>query len=81
MTNEIFCRYLQKKAPQLTHPPYPGIIGEILFKEISEPAWTHWLVEQTKIINENRLNPLDRNDRQRIEKALINFFGIQDLIA
>lgn len=57
----------------------PGSLGIILQERYSEEAWKMWLEVQTKLINEERLNPLDKTDRQLIEKKMIAFFSIKVL--
>ncbi len=69
----IHCTKLQKKLASLSGRPYPGLIGERIQTEISEQAWILWLNEQTKLINENRLNPLDKETRVFLEAEMLKF--------
>jgi len=55
----VFCTKLQQHAKALEKPPLPGAIGQRIMEKISQPAWQLWLEKQTKIINENRLSPID----------------------
>jgi Fe-S cluster biosynthesis and repair protein YggX len=69
----IFCQKHQKEAPGLSHPPYPGELGQRIYEHISLEAWQSWLTHQTMLINENRLNLLDVNTRPFLEQAMQKF--------
>lgn len=69
----VFCQKLQKEAPGLQFPPYPGELGQRIFNHISAEAWQAWLKQQTMLINENRLNLLDPKTRPFLEEAMQKF--------
>lgn len=69
----IHCKKLQSSHPQLPSPPFPGELGIRIFNEISQPAWDQWLIEQTKIINEYRLDPMDEKAQDLLEEEMMNF--------
>ncbi len=73
MSRMVFCRVLQREAPGLDNPPYPGEIGERIFNEISAEGWKQWLDRLTIIINENRLNTADPGSMQVIEQHMVGF--------
>jgi len=76
MPQLVKCLKLGKKAPRLTRQPYPGEIGKRIYENISEQAWQLWLQHQTMLINEYRLNMLDAEARQFLEKEMERFlFG------
>lgn len=73
---QIFCQKLQKEAPALTEPPFPGALGEKIYTNISSEAWKMWLAHQTMLINEYRLNLLDPKAREFLRRELEKFcFG------
>ncbi len=39
----VFCTLLKKEAPGLKAPPYPGALGQRIFNEISQEAWSQWV--------------------------------------
>ncbi len=79
MGHMVFCKKLGKMAEGLDFPPYPGEIGKKIFEEISKEAWEAWLVEQTKMLNEMRLNLGDPKARAFLAKeAYRYFFGETD---
>lgn len=59
MTRMVFCRKLQKEAEGLAFPPFPGPAGQEVFENVSKEAWQGWLKEQTRLINEYRLNVME----------------------
>lgn len=72
----IFCNKLQKEAEGLDFPPYPGELGQKIYQHISKAAWQAWLAHQTMLINEYRLNLLDRKAREFLTKEMEKFlFG------
>jgi Fe-S cluster biosynthesis and repair protein YggX len=76
MTQMVFCQKLQKQAPGLNAPPYPGELGAKIFANISQEAWQQWLSHQTLLINENRLSLVDPKARKYLATQMEAFlFG------
>ncbi len=76
MSNTVFCQKLQREAPSLDMNPYPGALGEKIYTKISKEAWQMWLSQQTILINEYRLNPLEKEARVYLEQEMEKFlFG------
>jgi len=76
MTRTIHCTKLDHDAEGLDFAPWPGLLGQRIYAEISKPAWQQWLAHQTMLINENRLNPLDPKARQFLAAEMEKFlFG------
>lgn len=63
MSRTIFCTKHQREAEGLDFAPWPGELGQRIWREIGKPAWSEWLAHQTMLINENRLSPLDPKTR------------------
>ncbi|WP_343154212.1 oxidative damage protection protein [Buchnera aphidicola] len=70
MSRKIFCIFLQRECEGQDFPPYPGKLGEKIYKKISKQAWKKWIKEQTKIINEKKLNMTKEKDQKKIEKYM-----------
>jgi Fe-S cluster biosynthesis and repair protein YggX len=52
------------------------VIGQRILANISAIAWQQWLAQQTMLINENRLSPLDPKARQYLAEQMEAFlFG------
>lgn len=64
MSPTLFCAKLKIEAESLDAPPFPGPLGEKLFKQISKQAWSMWLGHQTMLINEYRLSLTDAKARE-----------------
>lgn len=76
MKRIIHCIKLNKKAPGLNYPPYPGPLGQRIYEQISQQAWEAWKNHQTMLINEYRLNLLDPEARKFLIKEMEKFlFG------
>ena len=73
MERTVFCVKLQKEAPGLSKPPYPGPLGQKVFEQVSTEAWALWLKQQTMFINEYRLNLLDASAREFLNGELHKF--------
>jgi len=76
MARMIFCHKLKKEAEGLPFSPYPGELGQKIYREISHEAWQLWLNRQTMFINEYRLNMLDPKAREFLAAEMEKFlFG------
>ncbi|MDR3490799.1 MAG: oxidative damage protection protein [Gammaproteobacteria bacterium] len=76
MTRMITCSKLNKEAPGLPNPPYPGELGKKVYEQISKEAWQMWLEHQTMLINEHRLSMIDPKARDFLRTEMNNFlFG------
>lgn len=73
MTRMVFCRKLQIEAEGLERPPYPGNLGQEIFEHVSSRAWQLWLGHQTMLINEYRLNLMDPQAREFLQKEMKKF--------
>lgn len=69
----VYCIKLQKEAAGLERAPFPGELGERVLNNISQEAWQQWLGQQTILINEYRLNPMDAQARSFLEEELEKF--------
>jgi Fe-S cluster biosynthesis and repair protein YggX len=76
MARTVNCIKLGRAAEGLDFPPFPGVIGQRVFDNVSKEAWKQWLEQQKMLVNENRLNLADKKARdylvQQMEK---HFFG------
>ena len=76
MTRSVFCQKTQQQAEGLGFVPWPGPLGKRVFDNIGKAAWAQWLAHQTMLINENRLNPLEKKTREFLAGEMEkHFFG------
>ncbi|MGZ9897642.1 oxidative damage protection protein [Shewanella gaetbuli] len=73
MARTVECAYLKKSADGLDFQLYPGEVGKRIFDNISKEAWGIWQKKQTMLINENKLNMMNVDDRTFLEQQMINF--------
>ena len=70
MTRVVNCVVLGTEAPGLERVPYPGELGQRIFDQVSKEAWQDWLRQQTILINEYKLNPLDRTHKKYLASQM-----------
>ena len=76
MTRMVQCVKLGKEAEGLERAPYPGDLGKRIYENVSKEAWQMWLRQQTMLINEYRLTPIDPQHRKMLENEMVKFlFG------
>lgn len=74
MTRMVNCVKLGKQAEGLERATYPGDLGKRIFENVSKQAWQQWIQQQTMLINEYRLSPIDPKSRTFLEEQMEKFF-------
>ena len=74
MTRMVHCVKLDKEAEGLERPTYPGELGKRIFESVSKEAWQQWMKQQTMLINEYRLSPMDPKARKFLEEQMEKYF-------
>jgi len=74
MTRMVHCVKLKREAEGLERQPYPGDVGKRIFENVSKQAWQEWLRQQTMLINEYRLSPMDPKARTFLQEQMEKFF-------
>ena len=74
MGEMVQCVKLKKEAEGLDSAPYPGELGQRILQNVSKEAWQMWFQQQTMLINEYRLNPIDPKARTFLEQQMEQFF-------
>ena len=59
MPRTVKCVLLGEEAEGLDYAPYPGELGKRIYDNVSKLAWKRWLDNQTMLINEYRLTPIE----------------------
>jgi Fe-S cluster biosynthesis and repair protein YggX len=70
----VNCVKLGREAEGLERPTYPGDLGQRIFDNVSKEAWQMWLKQQTMLINEYRLSPINPEHRKMLEQQMEKFF-------
>jgi len=74
MTRTVKCVKLGREAEGLDLPPLPGELGRRIYENVSKEAWQMWQAQQTRLINENRLNLADPRARKYLLEQTEKFF-------
>jgi Fe-S cluster biosynthesis and repair protein YggX len=74
MSRVVNCIKLHREAEGLDRVPYPGDLGQRVFDSVSKSAWQDWLKQQTMLINEYRLSPIDPKARKFLEEQMEKYF-------
>jgi Fe-S cluster biosynthesis and repair protein YggX len=74
MARLVQCVKLGREAEGLDFPMYPGELGKRIWENVSKQAWQMWLSQQTMLMNEYRINPMDPKARKFIEQEMEKFF-------
>ncbi len=69
----VSCVKLSKNLEALDRSPFAGELGKRIINNISKEAWGLWLGEQTILINEYRLNPLDEQAKNFLKERMLEF--------
>lgn len=78
MSRMVQCTKLRREAEGLDRQPYPGDLGKRIFENVSKQAWQDWLGQQTMLINEYRLSPMDPEACRFLEEQMEKFFFGED---
>ncbi len=74
MTRMVQCIKLGKESEGLDRLTYPGELGKKIFENVSKSAWGDWVKQQTILMNEYRLSPVNPKDRKFLEEEMDKFF-------
>jgi len=70
----VNCVILKKEAEGLDKAPYPGELGQRILENVSKEGWKQWMSQQTMLMNEHRLSPIDPKHRKFLEEEMEKFF-------
>ncbi|MDJ0757641.1 MAG: oxidative damage protection protein [Ardenticatenaceae bacterium] len=70
----VFCSRYQQELPALAHQPFPGPLGERIFDNVSQLAFTDWLSYQSTLINHYGLNLADPRANDFLFEQMKAFF-------
>ena len=70
----LFCLKLGRQAPAMKKPPFPGPLGERVFKNISQQGWDLWEKQATILMNHHGLSMADPEHRTFLMEQMEEFF-------
>lgn len=74
MSRTVQCVKLGRQAEGLEFAPWPGELGRRIFDQVSQEAWQEWLRQQTILINEYKLNPLQAEHKKYLAAQMEAWF-------
>lgn len=73
----IMCRKLNKELPGLKRPPYKNALGQKIYEQVSEEAWSTWLQESVRLINTYRIDLSDPEGQRFMFEQTAIYFGFE----
>lgn len=70
----VQCVKLGKELPGLKAPPFPGILGNRIYQEISQQAYNLWPEQERILINHYGLSLVDPQAQKVLMQAMDQFF-------
>jgi Fe-S cluster biosynthesis and repair protein YggX len=70
----VFCVKLQRDLPALDEIPWPGELGERIYKNVSAAAWRMWEDRMRMLLNEYRLRPWEQEAQELMARLMEDFF-------
>jgi Fe-S cluster biosynthesis and repair protein YggX len=74
MGKQVNCVKLGQMLEGLDAAPVPGELGQRVLDNVSRQAWDDWVVQQTMLINEHRLNLRDAEARKFLMSEMEKYF-------
>jgi Fe-S cluster biosynthesis and repair protein YggX len=70
----VFCLKVGRDLPAMAKPPFPGALGERIFKRISQQGWDLWEKQATILMNHHGLSMADPEHRHFLMEQMEEFF-------
>ncbi|MEZ5477239.1 MAG: oxidative damage protection protein [Thiolinea sp.] len=74
MTSMVNCVLLKREAEAWNARLIRAIWASAFFENVSKEAWQKWMGQQTILMNEYRLSPINPKDRKFLEEEMDKFF-------
>ena len=74
----VSCRRCGESRAGLPRAPLPGDIGADLLAGTCQVCWQDWMGEQTKLINEESLTPLNPDHYKRIVEVMRDYLELKE---
>ena len=70
----VKCVKLQRELPGLEEPPFGNDLGKRIYENVSQDAWKMWIEHLKMIVNEYRLNLVDREAQRIVQQQMEEYF-------
>lgn len=74
----VMCKKLGKELPGLKRPPYKNELGQKIYEEISQEAWSAWLKDSVKYINTYAVDLSSSEGQKFMFKQCKLYFGFEE---
>lgn len=74
----VMCKKLGKELPGLKRPPYKNELGQKIYEEISQEAWSAWLKDSVKYINTYAVDLSSAEGQKFMFKQCKLYFGYEE---
>jgi Fe-S cluster biosynthesis and repair protein YggX len=74
MARLVKCVKLQRELPGVPYKPFADELGQRIFDNVSAEAWKMWLEHSKMIVNEYRMDLLDKKAHDELHRLCEQFF-------
>ena len=67
-----------ESGPRLPRQPMKGVLGKVIYENVSAPTWQEWIGMGTKVINELRLPLTDPKAREVYDQHMVDFLNLRE---
>ena len=72
----IKCARCGNEKEALTEAPFKNELGDKILQRCCEECWNAWVSQQLMLMNEHRLNPLDDEHSEFLDKEMLKFLNL-----
>jgi Fe-S cluster biosynthesis and repair protein YggX len=76
VSTNVVCRRCGAEGPQLARRPLPGPAGVEIQSSVCASCWSEWERTEVMVINELRLNFMDPEAQQVLERHMREFLAL-----
>jgi Fe-S cluster biosynthesis and repair protein YggX len=76
-TTTVVCRRCGQEGPALPRPPLRNALGAEIQKTVCADCWKEWERAEVMVINELRLNFMDPEAQQVLERHMREFLALE----
>lgn len=73
----VTCARCGHTAEPLPFPPYPDELGARIQRSVCASCWREYMVRQTMVINEYRLDLMDPRSQEILTRDMVEFLNLQ----
>ena len=70
----VKCVKFQRELPGLDEPPFNNALGKRIHENVSQDAWKLWMEHLKMIVNEYKLNLVDREAQKVVQQQMEEYF-------